>query len=171
MANTTKITFGSVFGNYIWKGVAEVTPEIALLLAPLGALQIAQRSPSTVAEKAMAGYGDKRPKGFKRTDIPFSEKGAEILKSNLSVLSIPVGDDKVIELMVDAEVSLYEGSDESKYTQERKHYHKRFMESKLPELAKNVKYAGELGDGSEKNAPMEFLVAIRQEKIRRANEM
>lgn len=46
-----QIQYGSVFGNYRWDASVEITPEIAALLAPLGALQIAQRSPSTAAEK------------------------------------------------------------------------------------------------------------------------
>ena len=165
-----KIKYGSVFGNYEWSASAEITPEIATLLAPLGALQIAQRSPSTAAEKAMAGY-EKRPKGFTRTDIPFDSQKAEILKKAQSVLVIENGDKK-IEVPVEVEVTEHvETVQDVKMTDERNAYGRNGENRSLAVLAKKVGYTGELGDGTKSGAPIDFLRAIRawsKEQIKNA---
>lgn len=156
-----KIKYGSVFGNFRWDSEVEITPEQATLLAPLGALQIAQRSPSTAAEKAMAGY-DKRPKGFTRTDIPYSETLAEVLRKHQSVLEIPNGNGGVVKINADTVVAEYvpEAAD-VKMTDERNAYGRNAAANKLEQLAKRVGYEGDLGSGSAADAPVEFLRAIR----------
>lgn len=152
----SKITFGSVFGNYKWSGEAEVSREQMQLLAPLGALQIAQRSPSTAAEKEMAAY-DKRPQGFKRTTIPFTQQGAEMLQKHLSSLQV----DENVSIPVTINVEEYVAGEgvESKFVAERAKYVQRA--ANLAKLAEVVGYAGEVGDGTADNAPMPFLQAIR----------
>lgn len=156
-----RIKYGSVFGNFRWDSSVEITPEQATLLAPLGALQIAQRSPSTAAEKAMAGY-DKRPKGFTRTDIPYSDELAEVLRKHQSVLEIPNGNGGVIKLDAETEVAEYvpEAAD-VKMTDERNAYGRNAENRNLAGLAKKVGYTGELGSGTKSEAPVEFLRAIR----------
>lgn len=155
-----QIQYGSVFGNYRWDASVEITPEIAALLAPLGALQIAQRSPSTAAEKEMAGY-EKRPKGFSRSDIPFTEKNAEVLRNAQSVLVIDNGDKKVT-LKCDCKVVEYIAeAQDVKMTDERNAYARNAESGKLEALAKKVGYTGDLGSGTSAEAPVEFLRAIR----------
>lgn len=154
------IKYGSVFGNYRWDASVEITPEVAALLAPLGALQVAQRSPSTAAEKEMAGY-EKRPKGFTRTDIPFSTELAEVLRKHQSVLVVPNGDES-IKLNVDCTVEQYFGTEvDVKMTDERNAYARNAESGKLTQLAKKVGYVGDLGEGAAAEAPVEFLRAIR----------
>lgn len=163
---TMQIKYGSVFGNYRWDASVEITPEQAALLAPLGALQVAQRSPSTAAEKEMAGY-EKRPKGFTRTQIPFSTEGAEVLRKHQSVLEIPIGEDangkvQTVKLNATVGVEQYFGTEaDVKMTDERNAYARNAEAGKLEQLAKKVGYTGDLGDGAAVEAPVEFLRAIR----------
>lgn len=79
--HTLKTT--STFGNFRFTAEAEATDEQLLVLAEAGLLQLMQRSPATAAEKELAGYGDKRPKDFKRNSIDFSEASAAILAKHL----------------------------------------------------------------------------------------
>lgn len=159
-----KIQYGSVFGNYRWDSSVEITPEIAALLAPLGALQVAQRSPSTAAEKEMAGY-EKRPKGFTRTQIPFSTENAEVLRKYQSVLEIPAGEDadgktKTVKLNADCKVIEYiADTADVKMTDERNAYERN--SDKLDKLAAKVGFKGDVGNGKAADAPVEFLRAIR----------
>ena len=63
----------STFGNYRWTGeTPELTQEQIQALIDLGFLWVMQRSPSSNAEKTLAGY-EKRPEKFERKSIPFSE--------------------------------------------------------------------------------------------------
>jgi hypothetical protein len=81
--DNNKVNATSTFGNYRWTASASVTPEQAAILADLGFLWVMQRSPSSKAEKVMAGY-EKRPDNFKRANIPFDDKGVKTLKDELS---------------------------------------------------------------------------------------
>lgn len=159
-----KINYGSVFGNFQWNATAEVSDELIALLAPLGALQIAQRSPSTAAEKAMAGY-DKRPKGFQRTSILFSEGDAETLRKSLSKLTFKVGEgDAAKEYSFNADVAVEQyvpTEADVKMADERAAYARRGKAGELAELAEKVNFDGEVGDGTSENAPVDFLRAIR----------
>lgn len=90
MQNEKTVTFGSVFGNFKWSASATLTDAMIDILLPLGALQVAQRTPSSLAEKLIAGY-DKRPKGFQRNSLGFSEKAASVLKAQLESFEIADG--------------------------------------------------------------------------------
>lgn len=59
------------------------TPTGVAILAVEGLTQILQRKPSSAWEKAEAGY-EKRPDGFKRNSIAFSEESADKLVAGFS---------------------------------------------------------------------------------------
>lgn len=82
-----KLKTDSVFGNFAFAIEAEVGEKEVQLLASYGLLQIAQRSPASAAEKAMAGY-EKRPTGFKRDSIAYGESAAAILREKLSAIPL-----------------------------------------------------------------------------------
>lgn len=65
------------------------TPTGVATLAVEGLTQILQRKPSSAWEKAEAGY-EKRPDGFKRNSIAFSEESADKLVSGFSA-ALPEG--------------------------------------------------------------------------------
>lgn len=159
-----KIQYGSVFGNYKWSAEAEVPDALIPTLLGLGALQVAQRSPSSAAEKAIAGY-DKRPKGFNRTQIPFSEAGAETLMDALRLMKVETGrneKDEPIYATITANVSVEQyvpTEADVKMNDERAAYGRNA--EKLDKLAAKVGYAGDLGNGKPADAPVEFLRAIR----------
>lgn len=161
-----QIQYGSVFGNYRWDATADISDDLVAVLAPLGALQIGQRSPSTAAEKVMAGY-EKRPKGFNRNTIPFSPEGAETLKKNLSAMRVEIGRNEKDEpvygtINADVTVQKYEPTEaDVKMPDERAAYARNAKAGKLDALAEKVEYDGEVGDGTAENAPVEFLRAIR----------
>jgi hypothetical protein len=73
----------STFGNFKWFASCEITDVVRDVLADLGFLWVMQRSPSSNAEKALAGY-EKRPAGFKRSEIEFSDESASRLATMLS---------------------------------------------------------------------------------------
>lgn len=69
-----------VFGNFLVTAAttvetAEPVGKLMGALAHKGFLQLLQRVPASNAEKALAGY-DKRPAGFKRDSIPYTEDNA-----------------------------------------------------------------------------------------------
>lgn len=75
-----KITVTWTFGNFIVSAAADIVlnePVSPLTKAIIekGFLQLLQRVPASNAEKALAGY-EKRPAGFKRDSIPYSEENA-----------------------------------------------------------------------------------------------
>lgn len=75
------VTVSRTFGNYAWKGSFLVPALAVAALVEAGIVRTVQSKPSSEVEKTLAAYGKKRPEGFKRTDIPFSEAGvAEIKK-------------------------------------------------------------------------------------------
>lgn len=150
----------STFGNFQWKAQVEVDDNVADILAGLGLLQVMQRSPASAAEKEMAGY-EKRPAGFKRDSIPFSEDNADILRAALETTTVDIGDDKAVELGAVIEVSEYVPTEGNvKMTEEREAYARNA--SKLEAFAKKVGYQGsDLGDGTKDGAPVEFVRAIR----------
>jgi hypothetical protein len=81
----------STFGNFRWKAKCEVSDVVLALLADLGFLWVMQRTPSSKAEKALAGY-EKRPKGYQRSEIPFSDDNAKKLQQLLGA-SAEITDD------------------------------------------------------------------------------
>lgn len=158
------IKFGSNFGQYRYEAEANVPDEAIDTLLAAGLLQIAQRSPSTAAEKAMAGY-EKRPKGFDRNSIPFSKDGAETLEGQISTMEVEIGrngKDEPITVTIESTVVVEEKPEtsvETKFVAERAKYVQR--KDTLAKLATAVGYEGELGDGTTEGAPMDFLKAIR----------
>lgn len=75
-----KITVRWTFGNFSITAAAEIplTEPVSLLTKAIlekGFLQLLQRVPASSAEKALARY-EKRPEGFKRTSIPYSDDNA-----------------------------------------------------------------------------------------------
>lgn len=159
-----KLQYGSVFGNFKWQAEADVDAALVPVLAGLGALQIGQRTPSSNAEKVLAGY-DKRPEKFRRDSIPFSEDAADVLAEHLSSMKVEIGrneKDEPVYANITAEVVVgrYEGSTaDVKMADERAAYARHAKD--LPEFAAKIGFAGELGDGTKENAPVEFLRSIR----------
>ena len=98
---------------------ANVTDEQMLILANAGLLQVYQRTPQSRAEKLMAGY-EARPQGFKRSDIPFSEKGVEQMIETL-LDSVEIADGQMLKATA-ATAKFYEIGKvaEPKYAEERK---------------------------------------------------
>lgn len=161
-----KIQYGSVFGNFKWVAESDIPDSLVPMLCALGALQVGQRTPSSTAEKALAKY-EKRPTGFKRDSIPFSEENAEILASNLRSMKVETGRNEKDEpifatIIAEVVVEQYEGSTaDVKMTDERNAYARNGAANKLSKLAEKVRFTGEVGDGKAENAPVEFLRAIR----------
>lgn len=157
-----KINTSSTFGNFAITAEANVSDALRDALANLGFLQVMQRSPASAAEKALAGY-DKRPSGFKRDSIPFSEDNAETLRKNLANMKFTIGEGEASqEFNIDAEVLVTEhipSVADVKMNDERAAYGRNA--GKLDKLASKVGYTGNVGDGIPANAPVEFLRAIR----------
>lgn len=126
-------------------------------LANLGFLWIMQRSPSSRAEKVMAGY-EQRPPNFKRSMIPFTDKGAEQLDDMLSG-DVEIGDNDKIDVEVTS-VKFHEigATSEPKYADEKKVIAKHRDGKTLVKLAEKVGY---LGDGDLDETNVEFLKSIK----------
>lgn len=155
--SSMKLNTSSTFGNFAIVAETEVSDKQRDALANLGLLQLLQRSPASAAEKAMAGY-EKRPSGFKRDSIAFSSLNAETLAKAMQA-PIKVGEG-IEDLLCEIVVTKYVPPvGEIKLTDERKAYARNA--AKLPALAAKVDYKGEIGDGTEENAPVDFLRAIR----------
>lgn len=166
MCNATKshthmvIKTNSRFGQFSYEAEADVDDAQLKQLASFGLLQVLQRSPSSAAEKAMAGY-EKRPSGFERDSIPFNEANAGKLEAALSAVEVKEGGEVVLTLVPTVVVSQYvapEGTDG--FAGARKLYVNKGGDlARLAKLAAAVEYDGEIGDGKE--APAEFLTAIK----------
>ena len=118
----------STFGNSKWQGHAEVSDVQRDVLADLGFLWVMQRSPSSNAEKALAGY-EKRPNGFKRSDIPWSDEMGAKLKSllggKITIGEVPDKDGKLVEVSITAVIDSVKFHEigagvEPKYADEKK---------------------------------------------------
>ena len=82
-----KINASSSFGNFDYSVEISLVEELSALaekLAVAGLIQIAQRSPASKVEKALAGY-EKRPAKFDRGSVEFSIENAEKFSSIMSV--------------------------------------------------------------------------------------
>lgn len=157
-----KLQTGSRFGQFQWTGECEVSQEAANRLAALGLLQIIQRSPSSAAEKLLAGY-EKRPDKFKRDSIPFTEDNAESLRKQLSMVTLDAdGDLPELKIEVDVAVEQYIANiAESKFTEEKTIVGNHVTKNDLAEWAK----AKGLGDVPEKPLEdKEFLAKVREVK-------
>ena len=108
----------STFGNSKWSAHCDVSDEIAKILQDAGFLWFMQRSPSSNAEKVLAGY-EKRPEGFKRNSIEYSPEMAEQLKKLLGQ-PVEIEDDVSITPVIDSVVFHEIGaSAEPKYKDEK----------------------------------------------------
>lgn len=165
-----EIKYGSVFGNFRWDAIAEIPESLVPTLCALGALQVAQRTPSSNAEKALAGY-EKRPAGFKRDSIDFSDAAAATLAKHLETMKVETGRDEKdapIFATIDAAVTVekYEGSTADVIMKEERAAYARNAKGEgkfksLEALAAEIGYDGELGDGTAENAPVAFIRAIK----------
>jgi ubiquitin len=157
-----KLQTKSTFGNFAIEAEAEVSEAQRDYLANLGLLQVLQRSPASAAEKALAGY-DKRPSGFKRDSIPFSEANASTLTAEMEK-PISFGEDSGVE-PIECAVSVTEyvpSVADVKMTDERNAYARHGKAGDLPAFAAKVGYDGQLGDGTKEGAPVDFLRAIKR---------
>lgn len=155
----------STFGNFKYVAEAEVSDEMAQVLASAGFLQIMQRSPASAAEKKLAGY-EKRPEKFERKSISFSADNAKVLSDTLGEIEVEVGG-KAVKVPVVVEITEHEigASKEPVLATERAQYAgKKGDKDKLTTMAAMVKYTGEIGDGTSENAPVEFLRAMKKWK-------
>jgi hypothetical protein len=113
-----KVEAESTFGNYKWQGEAEVTDAQAQILASLGFLWVMQRSPSSNAEKVMAGY-EKRPDKFERKSIPHSPDGEKQLAELLSAQVEIEKDVKITPVITSVKFHEIGKGTEPKYVEER----------------------------------------------------
>lgn len=177
----------STFGNFRFTAEAEATDEQLIELGKAGLLQLLQRSPATAAEKELAGYGDKRPKEFKRNSIDFSEANAAILAKHLGKVVVEAdstvdADGKEVagaksDLMVLVEVAEHvpNSGAEPKYKAE-KDFVKLYLGSNGGKLASGeprtaTSFAGNRGieipegfDAAAWEDSTEFLTAVREWK-------
>lgn len=157
-----KVQANSRFGNFAWVATGEVSDELANALASFGVTQVLQRSPSSNAEKAIAGY-EKRPSGFKRDSLPFSEGDAETLRKMLEKAEIEIGegeDAKTFKLPLKVEVVEYvPTAAESKFTEEKAILGRHEEAGDLVEwLGTKVGFKGDIAD------EQAVLVAVREFK-------
>lgn len=153
-----KLNTKSTFGNFSIVVEAEVDEAQRDILAGLGLLQVLQRSPASAAEKKLAGY-EKRPSGFKRDSILFTEENALTLANTMSE---PIEIAEGVKITPAITVSEYVPTEaDVKMADERRAYARNGEKNTLDKLAAKVGFAGEVGDGKSENAPVEFLRAIR----------
>jgi hypothetical protein len=153
---------GSRFGNFAWTAKGQINDELVAILLPFAITQILQRSPSSNAEKAMAGY-EKRPEGFKRDSIEFDSDMADILRDHLEKASVEVGEGdakKTIPLGLKVEVEQYiPTAAESKFTEEKAIVARHEATGDLEDWLKTK--VGFTGDREDEQA---VLVAVREFK-------
>ena len=155
-----KIKYGCTFGNFAWEAEATVDDALIAALLPLGALQIAQRTPSSEAEKAMAGY-EKRPKGFQRNSIAFSDANADILQKRLTSIAVT---DKLT--LVNDKVTVVEyvpEAPEKKFAEAKAFLDDLESDPQFETLVKSkLNYAGDThGDDGEWNVELLRIVDVR----------
>lgn len=160
----TKLKATSVFGNFRWNGECEVGESELERLAGLGLLQIMQRGPSSTAEKTLAGYV-KRPEGFKRNSIPFSEENAKVVKDAFSTVTLEADEENALpELKVKFDITVEKyvpPTADPKFTEEKTIVGNHVSKGDLTEWAK----AKGLGDVPEKPLEdKEFLAKVREVK-------
>jgi hypothetical protein len=153
----------STFGNFKWFAQAEISDAIRDVLSNLGFLWIMQRTPSSNAEKVLAGY-EKRPTGFKRSEIEFSDDNAVTLGKLLGA-PVEVAEDVEITPQV-LKVIFHEigAGVEPKYADEKKAIARHIEARDIVTWASDkVGFTGE-GDLNAEN--VEFLKAVKAFKAR-----
>jgi len=161
----TKVKFGSTFGNFKWTGELDLTDEQLVAMSSLGGLQIYQRSPSTSAEKSLAGY-EKRPDNFERKSIEFSDANATKLAK---LLQAPIDVESVGKLTLqNVNVVFHEigASSAPKFVEEKGIIARHVKAGDVAEWASNtLGYSGETVD-HDGNASQEFLAAVKAYKTK-----
>lgn len=157
-----KINTKWTFGNYEVSLTANVDDKQLVALAAAGLTQVAQRGPSSKAEKQLAGY-DKRPAGFKRDSIEYTQENAEVLKEVFQEMEIAAD----VILRSHVEVSEYVPAENvvSKFTEEKVIIANHVEAGDLETWAKaKAKFDGSLtnDDGS---YTTDFLLAVRKLKL------
>jgi hypothetical protein len=164
-----KATAESTFGNYKWFGEADITDEQAQILVNLGFLWVMQRSPSSNAEKVLAGY-EKRPSGFERKSIPFSESDAKRLATLLGAKVEIEKDIKITPVITSVVFHEIGKGTEPKYVEEKSIIARHVKEGDFLDWIKDtVEYAG---DADYKSAnDTKVLAAVKAYKQRRLMEV
>jgi hypothetical protein len=125
------------------------------------AFQVLQRKPAGAWEKAVAGY-EKRPSGFKRDSIPYSEEGVEEMKRQFTI-ALGSG---VTAKFIDAIEHVKGEVADSKFTEETeiasRHESAGDLEVWLEEKAR---YTGDT-HGEDGEFAMDMLRAVRAYKIK-----
>jgi len=88
-----QIEVSSSFGNIAYTARLDVSEAVEAALLKQGALRILQGKVSGQAEKELAGY-DKRPAGYKRTDIPWSEANGQVLAKHYKGVEVEIGENE-----------------------------------------------------------------------------
>lgn len=157
-----KVQATSVFGQFRWTATGEISEPLAGVLLPFAITQVLQRSPSSNAEKAIAGY-EKRPDKFKRNSLNFNEGDAETLRKHLESAEIEVGEGdekKTFKLPLSVSVEQYVPTvAESKFTEEKAILDRHEKEGDKEEWL--LKTVGFKGDDRDEQA---VLVAVREFK-------
>lgn len=157
----------STFGNFKWFAQCEVSEVIRDILANLGFLWVMQRSPSSNAEKALAGY-EKRPAGFKRSEIDFSDEAAAMLKTELGK---EVEIDENVKITPEVlNVIFHEIGKvaEPKYADEKKAITRHIEDKDIASWATDK--VGYTGGGDLDTNNVEFLKAVKEFKNRLLKE-
>jgi hypothetical protein len=153
----------STFGNFKWIANCEVSETVRDVLADLGFLWVMQRTPSSNAEKALAGY-EKRPTGFKRSEIEYSDESAARLTELLSE-SVEIADDISITPNVLSAVFHEIGKvAEPKYADEKKAVQRHIDAKDIVSWASDK--VGYTGGGDLDTNNVEFLKAVKALKQR-----
>ena len=165
------ITIANTFGNFDYEVSAQVTPETETALLQAGITQLFQRVPCSRIEKALAGYA-KRPDGFTRSSIEFSEENAiAFAEAAGATVSVEVGRDekgKAIELeiplsVVDVREHVVEEKD-GKFTEEKAIIARHQKDGDFAEWVKTlVKFFGPTNNNE--GWTVEFLRAVRARKL------
>lgn len=147
----------STFGNYRWTASANITDKQAQILQDLGFLWVMQRTPSTRAEKVMAEY-EKRPEGFKRSSIEYTDEGAKTLSEQLGE-AVEIADGVSITPEI-TNVKFHEigAQKEPQYADEKKVVARHAEAGTLDKLASKVGYTG---DGNLDVENVDFLRSIK----------
>jgi len=165
---TYEVKAESTFGNFKWFGHAIVNLEQLIILACLGFLWVMQRSPSSAAEKELAGY-EKRPAKFERKSIAFSDERSTLL-GKLLAKPVEIAKDMLITPIID-KVQFHEiGAGVEPVYKEEKVIVQRHIEAKdIVTWATDV--VGFTGEGDLDVENVEFLKAVKAYKQRRLAEV
>jgi hypothetical protein len=157
----------STWSNFKWFANCEVSDAVRDLLADLGFLWVMQRTPSSNAEKAIAGY-EKRPDGFKRSSIEFSDENAELLKSELGK-EVEIDENvKIVPNILNVIFHEIGKTVEPKYADEKKAVQRHIEAKDIVQW--NADKVGYLGDGDLDTNNVEFLKAVKELKNRLLKE-